>query len=135
MPLPHLTLKGQIADAGIPKKGWLKVYVTYRANWVGKYFEVRQEQPNVFNRPLIEFDVASVTLSKSRSLSLELPLLALDPGEQKAEPDDRGELVFTLRNADTGAVLGILRPDKFATSSGGLELRPEYPELQFVLEN
>jgi hypothetical protein len=136
VPLPHWTLKGQIVDPGIPKKGWLKVDVTYRANWVGRSFEVGQEQPNVFNRPLIEFDVVSVTLPKNRSFSVELPILARDPGEQKAEPDDRGELVFTLRNGDTGAILGILRPDKFATSSSGLELRTEYPEeLQFVLEH
>jgi len=136
VPLPHWTLKGQIVDPGIPKKGSLKVDVTYRANWVGRYFEVGQEQPNVFNRPLIEFDVVSVTLPKNRSFSVELPILARDPGEQSSEPDDRGELFFTLRNGDTGAILGILRPDKFATSSGGLELRTEYPEeMQFVLEH
>ena len=135
-PLPLWTLKGQVADAGIPKKGWLKVDVSYRANWVGRYFEVGDEQPNVFNRPLIEFDVAYIRLSKDRSFSVELPILARDPGEQKAAPEDRGELVFTLRNADTGAILGILRPDKFATRSGGLELKTEYPEeLRFVLEH
>jgi hypothetical protein len=136
VPLPHWALKGQVADFGIPKRGWLKVDVTYRANWVGRNFEVGQEQSNVFNRPLIEFDVVSVTLPKKRSFSLELPILADDPGEQNAAPEDRGEFVFTLRNGDTGAILGVLRPDKFATPSSGLELRTEYPEeLQFVLEH
>ncbi len=136
VPLPHWILKGQIADAGFPKKGWLKVDVIYRANWVSRLFEAGVEQPNVFNRPLIEFDVAYIRLSKDRSFSVELPMLARDPGEQSADADDRGELVFMLRNADSGAILGVLRPDKFATSSGGLELRTEYPEeMQFVLEH
>jgi hypothetical protein len=45
--------------------------------------------------------------------------------------------VFTLRDteAKNSAILGILRPDKFATASGGLELKTGYPELQFVLEH
>jgi hypothetical protein len=134
VPLPLWTLKGQVADVGIPKKGSLKVDVAYRANWVSRLFEVGQEQPNVFNRPLIEFDVAYIRLSKGRSFSVELPILARDPGELSAAPEDRGEL-FTLRNGDTGAILGILRPDQFATRSDGLELRTEYPELRFVLEH
>jgi hypothetical protein len=136
VPLPHWTLKGQIVDDAITKTGRLKVDVTYRANWVGTLFEAGVEQANVFNKPLVEFDVASVQVSKNKSFSVELPILARDPGEQSAAAEDRGELFFTLRNADTGAILGILRPDKFATSSGGLELRTEYPEeMQFVLEH
>jgi len=137
VPLPHWTLKGQIVDNAITKTGWLKVDVTYRANWVSKLFESGVEQANVFNKPLVEFDVASVQVSKNKSFSLELPILATDPAEQNAAAEDRGELIFTLRNTETkeAVTTGILRPDKFATSSGGLELRMDYPELQFVLEH
>jgi hypothetical protein len=135
--LPRWTLKGQIVDAAITKTGWLKVDVTYRANWVSTLFAAGVEQANVFNKPLVEFDVASVPVSKNKSFSVELPILARDPAEKSAEAEDRGELIFTLRNTETkdGVTLGILRPDKFATSSGGLELKTEYPELQFVLEH
>jgi hypothetical protein len=136
VPLPHRTLKGQIADAAVTKTGGLKVHVTYRANWVSRLFEAGVEQANVFNRPLIEFSVASVQVSKDKRFSVELPILARDPGEMSALAEDRGEFVFTLRNDATkdGVVLGLLRPDLFATSSDGLELRIEYPEeLRFVL--
>jgi hypothetical protein len=135
--LPHWTLKGQIVDAATTKTGWLKVDITYRANWVGTLFEAGVEQPNVFNKPLVEFDVASVPVAKNKSFTLELPVLANDPAEQSAAAEDRGEYVFTLRDteAKNSAILGILRPDKFATASGGLELKTGYPELQFVLEH
>jgi len=135
--LPRWALKGQIVDAAITKTGWLKVDVTYRANWVSKLFEAGVEQANVFNKPLVEFDVASVPVSKTKSFSLELPILASDPVEKSAEAEDRGEYVFTLRNTETknAVTMGVLRPDKFATPSGGLELKTEYPELQFVLEH
>jgi hypothetical protein len=135
--LPRWTLKGQIMDAAITKTGWLKVDVTYRATWVSKLFGAGVEQANVFNKPLVEFDVASVSVSKNKSFSLELPILASDPAEKDAEAEDRGEYVFTLRNTETknAVTMGVLRPDKFATPSGGLELKAEYPELQFVLEH
>jgi hypothetical protein len=134
--LPHWTLKGQIVDSAITKTGWLKVDVTYRANWVSKFLEVERigvDQPPV--EPA-EFDVASVPVSKNKSFSAELPILMRDPGEVAAEEEDRGELLFTLRNVETKdpVIVGILRPDQFATPSGGLELRTEYPEqLRFVL--
>jgi hypothetical protein len=136
VPLPHWILKGHIADAAIAKTGGLKVDVTYRANWVSRVFEAGVEQANVFNRPLIEFRVVSVPVSKDKSFSVEIPILAHDPGEQSAAAEDRGELIFTLRNSETkqAVTMGILRPDKFVTSSGGLELRTDYPEMQFVLE-
>jgi hypothetical protein len=136
VPLPHWTLKGQIVDAAVQKTGGLKVEVTYRANWVSRVFEAGVEQANVFNRPLIEFSVASAAVSKDRRFSVELPILARDPGEMSALAEDRGEFVFTLRKttAEDGVVLGLLRPDQFATSSDGLELRTEYPdELRFAL--
>jgi hypothetical protein len=74
VPLPHWTLRGQIVDA-VTKTGQLKVDVSYRANWVSRLFEASVEQANVFNRPLIEFDVASMTLSKNRGFSVELRFL------------------------------------------------------------
>jgi hypothetical protein len=135
--LPHWTLKGQIVDDAITKTGWLKVDITYRANWVSTLFEAGVEQANVFNKPLVEFDVASVPVSKKKSFSVELPVLASDPAERSAAAADQGEYVFTLRNTESknDVTLGILRPDKFVTRSGGLELKTEYPELQFVLEH
>jgi hypothetical protein len=135
--LPHWALKGQIVDAATTKTEWLKVDITYRANWVSRLFEAGVEQQNVFNKPLIEFDVASVPVARNKSFALDLPVLASDPAEKSAEAEDRGEYVFTLRNTETkdAVTLGILRPDKFATPSGGLELKTEYPKLQFVLEH
>jgi hypothetical protein len=125
--LSHWTLKGQMVEAAVAKTGSLKVDVAYKANWVSNFLE-----PAVDQLPL--FDVATTSVSKNGSFSLELPILALDPAEESAKGEDRGELLFTLKNGETGDTLGTLQPDKFATPSGGLELRTEYPRLQFELE-
>jgi hypothetical protein len=123
--LSHWTLKGQLVDAAVAKTGSLKVDVAYRANWVSNFLEVDE---------LAIFDVATTSVSKNGSFSVELPILALDSAEEGAKGEDRGELLFTLKNGETGDTLGTLQPDKFTTPSGGLELRTEYPELRFALE-
>jgi hypothetical protein len=125
--LSHWTLKGQIVDAAVAKTGSLKVDVAYKANWVSNFLELAVDQ-------LPWFDVATTSVSKNGSFSLELPILALDPAEESTGGEDRGEFLFTLRNGETEDTLGTLQPDKFATPSGGLELRTEYPRLQFELE-
>jgi hypothetical protein len=73
-------------------------------------------------------------VAKNGSFSVELPILALDSAEESAKGEDRGELLFTLRNGVTGDTVGTLQADQFATPSGGLELRTEYPGLRFALE-
>jgi hypothetical protein len=123
--LSYWTLKGQLVDAAVAKTGSLKVDVAYEANWVSNFLEVDQ---------LTIFDVATTSVSKNGSFSVELPILALDPAEESAKGEDRGELLFTLKNGETGDTVGTLQPDQFATASGGLELRTEYPRLRFALE-
>ena len=119
------TLKGQLVDAAVAKTGSLKVDVAYKANWVSNFLEVDE---------LPIFDVATTSVSNNGSFSVELPILALDSAEESAKGEDRGELVFTLRNGVTGDTVGTLQADQFATASGGLELRTEYPGLRFALE-
>jgi hypothetical protein len=119
------TLKGQLVDAAVAKTGSLKVDVAYRANWVSNFLEV--DEPAIF-------DVATTSVSKNGSFSVDLPILALDSAEESAKGEDRGELLFTLRNGATGDTVGTLQADQFATPSGGLELRTEYPGLRFTLE-
>jgi hypothetical protein len=123
--LPSWTLKGQLVDAAVAKTGSLKVDVAYKANWVGNFLAVDE---------LAIFDVATTSVSKNGTFSVGLPVLALDPAEESAKGEDRGELLFTLRNGVTGDTVGTLQADQFATPSGGLELRTEYPGLRFALE-
>jgi hypothetical protein len=123
--LPGWTLKGQLVDAAVAKTGSLKVDVTYKANWVSNFLEVDE---------LAIFDVATTSVAKNGSFSVRLPILALDSAEESARGEDRGELLFTLRNGATGDTVGTLQADQFATPSGGLELRTEYPGLRFTLE-
>jgi hypothetical protein len=123
--LSDLTLKGQLVDASVAKTGSLKVDVTYSANWASNFLGVDE---------LAIFYVASTSVSKNGSFSVELPILALDSAEESAKGEDRGELLFTLRNGVTGGTVGTLQADQFATPSGGLELRTEYPGLRFALE-
>ena len=54
--------------------------------------------------------------------------------QRRVPKEDRGELLFTLRNGATGDTVGTLQADQFATPAGGLELRTEYPGLRFALE-
>lgn len=125
--LSHWTLKGQLVDAAVAKTGSLKVDVAYKANWVSNFLELAVDQVAIF-------DVATTSVSKNGSFSVELPILALDSAEESAKGEDRGELLFTLRNGATGDTVGTLQADQFATPSGGLELRTEYPGLRFALE-
>jgi hypothetical protein len=125
--LSHWTLKGQMVYVAVAKTGSLKVDVTYKANWVSDFLGLAVDQ-------LAWFDVATTSVSKNGSFSLDLPILALDPAEENTKGEDRGEFLFTLRNEETGDTLGTLQPDKFATPSGGLELRTEYPSLRFELK-
>jgi hypothetical protein len=119
------TLKGQLVNAAVAKTGSLEVDIAYRANWVSNFLEADE---------LAIFDVATTSVSKNGSFSVELPILALDSAEESAKGEDRGELQFTLRNGATGDTVGTLQADQFATPSGGLELRTEYPALRFALE-
>ena len=123
--LPGWTLKGQLVDAAVAKAGSLKVDVAYKANWVSNFLEADE---------LAIFDVATTSVAKNGSFSVGLPILALDSAEESAKGEDRGELLFTLRNGATGDTVGTLQADQFATPSGGLELRTEYPGLRFTLE-
>ena len=105
----------------------LEVEVVYMANWVNPFF-------GIFDGPVATFHVATVPLGEDGSFSVRLPNLALDPGEKSAEKWHRGEFVLRLREKKTWNIVGTLRPSKFATSLGGLELRTQYPDLQFALK-
>jgi len=104
----------------------LEIEVVYMANWVNAYF-------GVMDGPMATFHVATVPLGEDGSFSVQLPNLALDPAEKSAEKQHRGELVMRLRERKTWNFVGTLRPIEFATSSGGLELRTQYPDLRFAL--
>ena len=82
------------------------------------------------------FDVVSAPVAKDKSFSIDLPIYVNDPAEENAGTEKRGEYVFTLLNTEPKipVVVGILRPNQFATETDGLELRADYPELQFVLK-
>lgn len=129
--------KGRIVDDGLTDTKWLMVRVGYRAGWVPGFLGVEKtgvDQPPP--EPPV-FDVVSAPVAKDKSFSIDLPILAHDSAEKSAETERRGEFVFTLLNTEPKVplVLGTLRPNQFATEADGLELRTEYPELQFVLEH
>jgi hypothetical protein len=137
LPAPIWKFKGQIADDVATGTKWLKVHVQYRANWAPKFLGVERAGVDQPPPEAPEFDVATVALSKDKSFLIDLPVLYLDPAEESAEPEKRGEFIFTLLNTEPKipVVLGTLRADQFATEADGLELRTEYPELQFVLKH
>jgi hypothetical protein len=134
---PVWKFNGRIVDDGLTDTKWLMVRVAYEAAWAPGFLGVEKtgvDQPPP--EPPV-FDVVSVPVAKDKSFSIDLPILAHDPAEENAGKEKRGECVFTLLNVypKVPVALGTLRPDKFATEAGGLELRIEYPELQFVVEH
>jgi len=137
--VPIWRFQGRIEDDALTETKGLKVHVGYQANWALEALgfpgldEIGVDQPPP-EPP--QFDVATVSVSKDRSFSIALPIYAHDHAEEGADAGDRGELVFTLLDTrpKVPVVVGTLRPDRFATKSGGLELRTDYPALQFVVE-
>ncbi len=132
-PLSQWSLGGQVVmDAATvaalgKRSSPLEVEVVYVANWVNVFF-------GIMDGPVATFHVATVPLGEDGSFLVQLPNLALDPAEKSAEKRFRGDFVFTLREKKTWNIVGTLRPSDFATSSGGLELRTQYPDLRFVLK-
>ena len=104
----------------------LEIEVTYMANWVNVLF-------GIMDGAVPAFHVATVPLKEDGSFLVQLPNFALDPAEESAEKRFRGEFEFTLREKKTWNVVGMLRPTEFARM-GGLELRTQYPGMQFELK-
>jgi hypothetical protein len=134
--VPIWKFRGRIVGRAMTETKALKVHVEYRVKWAPGFLgaeKVGVDQPPPESP---QFDVVSVPLQKDGGFSINLPIHAHDQAEVNAEAEERGELVFTLLNTEPKVpiVLGTLRPDQFATESGGLELRTEYPELQFVVK-
>jgi hypothetical protein len=135
--VPIWKFKGRIVDDALTEVKGLKVRVAYQANWAPRFLGVEKIGVDQPPPEPPQFDVMTVAVSKDRSFPINLPIYVHDRAEENAEAGMRGELVFTLLNAEpkVPVVLGALRPDKFATASGGLELRAEYPELRFMVEH
>jgi hypothetical protein len=133
---PLWKFKGRIVDDSLKDRKRLKIQVTYKANWAPGFLGAEKAGVDQVPPEPPQFDVVSVPVSKDGSFSIDLPILAHDPAEEGAEPEERGELVFTLLDvrSESPVVLGTLLPDKFATEAGGVELRMDYPELEFVVK-
>jgi hypothetical protein len=106
----------------------LEIEVVYEAYWVSGFF-------GITDGPVTMFRVATVPIGEDGSFLARLPIFALDPAEKTAVEGHRGEFGLRLREKKTWNIVGTLRSSEFATSSGGLELRTQYPGLEFVVEH
>lgn len=119
-PAPVIALRGRFARPPEWQPLRVQVHVDYVAPWVNRFLGIAGEN--------ITIAVSDVPADAAGQFEVTLPVITEDGGAS----DDA--FSFTLREATSGNVLGVLHPPQPLGSPHGLTAAPQYPDpVEFAL--